>query len=75
MKIEDLKELQMGAIAKTTILRELQRLEQKSNEAPLKAAEIGALEKLTKLYCALMDDLRKNIDTNIVEKLQKLSER
>lgn len=72
MNIEDLKELKMGALAKTILLRELERLEKKSNWEPLKAADIGSLEKMTKLYCALMDDLRKNLENSTIEKLKKL---
>lgn len=69
--IKDLTELQIGKIAKEIILREMKKLESKDD---LKVADIGTLEKLTKLYCALMDDMRKNIDGNLLEKLKKLGE-
>lgn len=66
--LEDLKEIEIGRIAKNIILREMKRLDQKTN---LTAADIGSLEKLTKLYCSLMDDMRRNLDSNLIEKLQK----
>ena len=76
--VEQFQELQIGSISKDIILREIKKLQAMSitggedNEG-LNLAQIASLEKLTKLYCALMDDMRKNLDSNLMDKLKKLS--
>jgi hypothetical protein len=67
--MNDYKEIQIGGIAKEIILREMRKLNNKDELLPV---DVAVLEKLTKLYCALMDDMRKNIDSNLLEKLQKM---